>query len=477
MLSILVLMPLFAVIILNLPVGRFMRRISFVFAAMLFLVQIAVAIFHNPVLPGINMDKLDAFFKISFSIDPLSFIAILSMGIVSLATLFVARCTIPDRDERFNFINLLMIASIGMSGIVMVKDLFSLYVFMEVVSVSSFILIAFHKDRHSLEGAFKYIMQSAIATVLMLSSVALIIIAAGDTSFDSVKTAALASRPDPVLILATGLYVCGLFIKGGLVPFHGWLPDAYSAASSSVSILLAGIVTKVCGIYTIMRVVVSAFGYNPSVNQILMFIGTVSIVVGALAALGQSNFKRMLAYSSISQIGYIIVGLGTGTALGMIGAAFHFFNHAIFKSLLFVNSAAVEEATGTVDMERLGGLSDRMPVTGTTSVVGLLSACGIPPLAGFWSKLIIIVALWQAGDVAYAAIAVLASALTLAYLLSMQRRVFFGKLAQGLEEIRESCPTVQTAAIALALITLGVGIFFPFMFNNLISPVKDIFLK
>jgi multicomponent Na+:H+ antiporter subunit D len=226
-----------------------------------------------------------------------------------------------------------------------------------------------------------------------------------------------------------------------------------------------------------MRVVVSAFGYNPSVNQILMFIGTVSIVVGALAALGQSNFKRMLAYSSISQIGYIIVGLGTGTALGMIGAAFHFFNHAIFKSLLFVNSAAVEEATGTVDMERLGGLSDRMPVTGTTSVVGLLSACGIPPLAGFWSKLIIIVALWQAGDVAYAAIAVLASALTLAYLLSMQRRVFFGKLAQGLEEIRESCPTVQTAAIALALITLGVGIFFPFMFNNLISPVKDIFLK
>ncbi|MDD5136967.1 MAG: proton-conducting transporter membrane subunit, partial [Candidatus Omnitrophica bacterium] len=264
---------------------------------------------------------------------------------------------------------------------------------------------------------------------------------------------------------------------GGLVPFHGWLPDAYMAAPAPVSILLAGIVTKAAGIYTMIRIVTTLFPYNQAVNSVIMLIGTISIFVGAIAAIGQDNFKRMLAYSSISQVGYIILGLGAGTGLGIAGAVFHLFNHSVFKSLLFVNSAVVEKETGTCSMNEMGGISQKMPVTGTTSVIAFLSTCGMPPLSGFWSKLIIVVALWQAGHHVYSALAVIASVITLAYFLSMQRRVFFGKLKAGLENIKDADRGVLGVSIILAAVIVGVGVFFPFVYTTLISPVKEILIR
>jgi multicomponent Na+:H+ antiporter subunit D len=206
----------------------------------------------------------------------------------------------------------------------------------------------------------------------------------------------------------------------------------------------------------------------------LLFIGAISAMLGAFLALGQKDFKRMLAFSSISQIGYIMMGFATGTALGLIGAAFHFFNHSVFKSLLFLNSGAVEQATGTRNFEKLGGLASKMPITGTTSVLGLLSTAGIPPLAGFWSKVVIIIALWQAGYHFYSMIAVFASVITLAYLLSLQRNVFFGKLKEGLEEVHEVKPVFYWPALIMAFITVSCGIFFPFVINKLILPVNSL---
>jgi multicomponent Na+:H+ antiporter subunit D len=192
--------------------------------------------------------------------------------------------------------------------------------------------------------------------------------------------------------------------------------------------------------------------------------------------MGQTDFKKMLAYSSISQIGYIILGLGCGTALGIIGAVFHLFNHSIFKTLLFVNSAAVEEQSGTTDMNKLGGLQEKMPVTNATSLIAFLSTAGVPPLAGFWSKLLIVIALWQSGFYTYASIAVIASVLTLAYLLIMQRKVFFGKLADGLQNVQEAGFGINLAASILAIITIVVGVLFPFIFNSVIMPIGN-FIK
>jgi multicomponent Na+:H+ antiporter subunit D len=214
---------------------------------------------------------------------------------------------------------------------------------------------------------------------------------------------------------------------------------------------------------------VRVVGLNPHLTEVLLFIGAFSIVAGALAALGQKDLKRMLAYSSISQMGYIVASLATGTVLGVTAALFHFFNHAVFKSQLFVNAAAVEAQTGTRDMDKLGGLAEKMPVTGTTSVIAALSTAGVPPLAGFWSKLLIIIALWLTGHYVYAVIALLASVLTLAYFLSMQRRVFFGKLLIGLENVREGAFGLVAPAVILSGVTIGVGLVFPLFIRMLLK--------
>lgn len=473
--SLLILVPLLGIIILNLMFKIAMRKIAFRFALALFSLQLLIAVFHRGFYNV--QDQFSSFFTVNLSVDSLTFVMLVCIEIVCLASLFVARYTLTDVNQRFNFINLLILSSIGMNGIVMTRDIFSLYVFLEIAAVSSFVLIAFRRGRAALEGAFKYIILSAVATILMLTAIALLLLASGDTSFAAVHQAIVQSQNSRMILFAVGIFVSGLFIKAGLVPFHGWLPDAYFAAPAPAAVLLAGIVTKVCGVYTLIRLVTSVFGFNAHLNHILLFVGAISVLIGALAALGQKDLKRMLAYSSISQVGYIILGLGSGTGLGLAGAVFHFFNHAIFKSLLFVNAAAVGEELVTTDMEKMGGLSSKMPITAATSVAGMLSAAGVPPFAGFWSKLIIIMALWQSGNFMYAVIAVLAGVLTLAYLLMMQRKVFFGKLKEGLENIKEANLGLSLVSIILAAITIGAGIFFPVVFTNLFEPVRGVLLR
>ena len=462
-----ILIPLFAVILLNLPLRRLMIRSAFWLVLALSLAQVffALRLGLNPV--NTSSTLLSSLFNFKLSADTLSLVLLLSIGIVSIAGLLSARYVMKSEGSLFLFSNMLLLIAAGMNGVVLVRDIFSLYIFLEITAVASFILIAFYKDIEALEGAFKYIILSGFATALMLVAIALLVLLSGTTDFAGLSVALKASPHPRFIMLALLLFMGGLLIKAGLMPFHGWLPDAYSSAPAPVSVLLAGIVTKTAGVYTLMRIMISVFSFNHSVNAVLMAVGTISIVLGALAALGQTDLKRMLAYSSISQVGYIILGLGCATPLAIAGAIFHIFNHAIFKTLLFVNSTAVEAQAGTRDMSRMGGLAQKMPVTGTTSVLASLSAAGIPPLAGFWSKLIIVIALWASGNHAYAMIAVLASLLTLAYFLYMQRMSFFGKLSAEFNNIKEAGWPVTLASVMLGSIIIAVGLFFPFMFSSL----------
>jgi len=462
MFSLLILIPLLSVIILNLSFGRLMRKTAFSLCLALFVVQILLVLL--PISGG-----FEPIFKFNLIVDDLSRVVLFCIGIVLSSALFVGEHLIKDDDQRFNFLNLLLIALAGMNGVVMVKDVFSLYVFLEITAVASFVLISLYRDRDALEAAFKYFVLSAIASVLMLSSIAILLLFSGDTGFSAINAAIITSQHSRLIMLAMGLFICGLFIKGGLMPFHGWLPDAYSAAPAPVSILLAGIVTKTVGIYALIRIVTLVFVFNDPIKYLLLFVGAISIVLGALAALGQSDFKRMLAYSSISQVGYIIIGLGCGTPLGIFGAIFHLLNHAVFKTLLFVNSAAVEKETGTTDMDKMSGLAEKMPLTGITSVLAVLSTAGIPPLSGFWSKLIIIMALWISGYRIFAVIAVTASVITLAYFLSLQRRVFWGKLGKEFNNIKEPGFMLAFPALVLAFIIVAVGILFPYLAHEFIN--------
>jgi multicomponent Na+:H+ antiporter subunit D len=460
-----VLVPLAAVVLLNLPGAEFLRRRGAVVAALLGAVQAAtVAAIPAGVISRAGF--IDAFLHLNLRLTNLGLVMLLAIGLSLSAAAMVVQPMLTDARRRSNYVSVLLVCMVGMNGMVLVTDLFSLYVFLEVTSIASFILIAFSRQKHALEGAFKYIILSATATVFMLSAVALLLMMAGAVDFDSVAAALKTSGKMLPARIALGAFLCGLFIKGGLVPFHGWVLGAYSAAPAPTSVLLAGVVTKVSGIYALVRLTVSVFPPSLPLNHVLMLVGAVSIVVGALAALGQTDMKRLLAYSSISQVGYIVLGLGCGTDMAIAGAIFHVFNHAVFKSLLFVNAAAVEQRLGTTDMTRLGGLGGRMPLTSTTSVVGILSTAGIPPLAGFWSKLLIIVALWQAGFYFYAGLAVLFSVVTLAYLLVWQRRVFFGQTLPAMAGVREATGWLSVPEVVLAALTIVVGLVFPFLANT-----------
>jgi multicomponent Na+:H+ antiporter subunit D len=468
-----VLIPLIALLVANLPIGPIGKKLAYPLAIVLAAGQSLASLLvpHDLFLGPASIFGSVTF---AFTADALSLLLILCVGIVSLAALCVAFGTIKPGDDRHRFSNLLILALAGMNGAAMVRDLFSLYVFIEIVAVSSYILIAFDRERDGLEGSFKYLVLSAVATFMMLSSVALFLLTTGNTSFEGVAAGLSSHERSWQTILATALFTGGLCIKAGLVPFHGWLPDAYSSAPPAVSVLLAGIVTKTTGVYALMRLSGSVFGFGFNLDSALIAIGLLSILVGALAAIGQKDMKRMLAYSSLSQVGYIILGLGAGSPLGIAAASFHLFNHAIFKTQLFVNAAAVERQVGTRNLDEMGGLSREMPITSWSSVIAFLSAAGIPPLAGFWSKLLIVIAVWKAGQIPAAAVAVLASLITLAYFLVLQRKAFFGKPVERPNPIKEAPLWLTVPAIALALISLGIGIFFPLIFDSIILPIARI---
>jgi multicomponent Na+:H+ antiporter subunit D len=474
MLSFFITTPLIVLMILNLPFRSFMKRMVFIVGLSLALIQAVLAVLAIFGFWDIYSIPVSPMLRFNIGVDNLSLLLLLCNGIVVFITLLVSRSFIEEGEKRFNFTSLLLLSFAGVNGIALARDIFSLYVFIEVVSISSFILICFNKDRDAFEGAFKYIILSAIATIFMLTSIALIFLVSGDMSFEAVRAALDNSAHTSLVLIAIGLFLCGFFIKAGVVPFHGWLADAYTSASAPVSVYLAGVSTKAVGVYALIRIVVTVFGFDTPINKVLLFVGALSVVVGAIATLTQTDFKRMLAYSSISQVGYIAMGLGCGSELGIAGAVFHLFNHAIFKSLLFVNSAAVERRLGTTDMNRMGGLGSRMPLTSVTSVIATLSTAGIPPLSGFWSKLIIVLALWRGGHFAYAGIAVLLSVVTLAYLLGMQRKVFFGKTPPEWQGIQEAETGLTLSALVLAIITVAVGVLLPLVLNTFLLPIRGI---
>jgi proton-translocating NADH-quinone oxidoreductase chain N len=402
-----------------------------------------------------------------FRVDLVSLFLLMCVGMVSLASTLTAFTTIDD--HRASYTNLLMVMMLGLNGMLLVHDLFSLYVFLEVTGVASFVMIGMYKSTRDLEGAFKYMTLSALATIFILTGLSFLFIKAGSLSFDALSPALFSGTADGGQLLlwaALILLISGYCIKSGVAPFHSWLPDAYESADPAVSIMLAGIVTKIAGVYSLLTL--TRLFYDVAVLRItLAILGVFTIVVGAVLALAQTSFKRIAAYSSVSQMGYILLGLAAGTELGVIAALFYLFSHAAAKTALFTNAAALEKQLGTLDIDEMGGLQSRMPVTGISSVVAFLSTAGVPPFAGFWGKLLVLLALWKAGLSGYAAFALVASILTGAYFLRLQKRVFFGKLNPRWNTVNEIKGGIRVSEILLTIVTVGVGLIFPLLLKYL----------
>ncbi len=389
---------------------------------------------------------------IDLRLDPLASLMLIAVNLVGLTVGIYSVDYMRRYTDKHRYYALFLFLVAGMNGVILTGDLFNLYVFMEIAAVASYALVAFGCGHEELEASFKYAVLGTLASTFILIGVALVYGVTGTLNMAHIAARVSEIGMAPPLLFAVALFLCGFGLKAALVPFHAWLPDAYSSAPAPVSAMLSGVVSKVIGIYVVTRLIFNVFGADDDVLGVFAWLGVVSMVVGGLLATGQSDIKRLFAYSSISQVGYIVLGLGLGTPLGVVGALYHLVNHSLFKSLLFLNAGAVEYATGSRDLERLGGLNRVMPVTGATSLLASMSIAGIPPLNGFWSKLIIILACVQVGSYGFAAVAAAMSIVTLAYQLKVQRHAFFGAPTSVSAPVQR-----EPWLMAVAMVVLAAG--------------------
>lgn len=410
--------------------------------------------------------------SINLLFDNLSGLMLFMIGLLGFLVCLFSVDYMEKYGSKGNYYSLLFLMTAGMNGLVLSTDLFNVYVFLEITALASYGLVAFGLGRKALEGAFKYLMLSAVGSGLILLSITLIFGFTSGLSFSAVRDGFQALNNPFATGLCVALFLAGFGLKTGLVPFHAWMPDAYADAPATLPAISSGLIIKVSGVYAMARIFFNVFGRTMAFVP-MIYLGMISIVAGAILALGQNNLKRMLAYSSISQVGYIVAGLGTGMPLGIIAGIFHLFNHSMFKPLLFLNAGAIENATGTVNLDEMeGGLGRNMPVTATTSTIASLAAAGVPPLNGFWSKLLIVMALIQLRMFFFAFIAIFISVLTLWYLLLFQRRTFFGKPSAKWEKVTEASSWMRVPMITLAIICILTGLAFPLFLRTWIEPAS-----
>jgi multicomponent Na+:H+ antiporter subunit D len=398
-------------------------------------------------------------------LDGLTVLFLLAVNVVAFLCTVYSVSYMEHYTDKAKYTTLFLLMVAGLNGVVVSGDLFNVFVFFEITAIACYALVAYGVEAEELEASFKYQVLGGVASSFILLGIALFYWHTGTLNLADGAHVLSRKGGNPAVVFVGGLLFVGFGLKGALMPFHAWLPDAHPSAPAPVSAMLSGVVIKVLGVYAICRVFFNVLGATPALLAVLLVLGVVSMTAGVLLALGQWDFKRLLAYHSISQMGYIVIGIGLGTPLGILGGLFHLVNHTVFKSLLFLNAGSVEYATGTRNLKRLGGLNRKMPVTGQTSMIASFSIAGLPPFNGFWSKLLIVIACVQAGHPLIAGWAVLGSILTLASFLKVQRYAFWGDLRETWARVREAPAAMCAAMVALAILCVAMGIL-------LIPPVK-----
>ena len=364
------------------------------------------------------------------------------------------------------YYSLILLSSIGMILIAYSTDLVMLLVSWELMSIPTYALAAFSKrDPISNEAAIKYFLFGALSSAILVVAIGLVYGITGSTNI-GVALLAFVNLPQnlvPVGLLAIALFVAGFGFKMGLVPFHMWLPDAYEGAPTTIGALLAA-GTKKAGFAAAIRVIVlGMFVLNLDWTIILAIIAIFTMTLGNLGALVQRSVPRILAYSSIAQAGYIMIGLALApySDQALTGSLFHIMNHAVMKSAAFIAAAAVATALAGYSLERYRGLGRRMPITAIAFSISLLALAGVPPLNGFWSKLVIFGAAINTGETVWwgpylAIAAVLNSALSLGYYAWIMRKMY---MEEGPDMSRVKEPRSMIAVLVFAMIFMvGFGI-------------------
>lgn len=383
---------------------------------------------------------------IEYQIDALNAFMILLVCVIALIIAIYSKRSIvqerPKKEVHFYCVYLLLF--VGLLGMLTTGDMFNLYVFLEISSLTAYALIGIGDEKAAF-SAFKYVVVGTIGACFYLVGVGYLYIITGSLNMAQLAGLLPALSDSNVVLVAGVFFTIGMGIKMGLFPLHTWLPGAYTHAPSAVSAYIAPLMTKVAA-YAIIRVMFTVFKPEFTFDklplaEILGWTAAIAIVYGSVIAITQTDFKRMLAYSSISQVGYIVLGLALGNRQGFQGALLHILNHAFMKACLFAVAGAIIYRQGTRAIEQFGFLHRKMPLTAVAFGIAALSMIGIPPTAGFFSKWYLILGAVTAHNWAFVGVILLSSLLNAVYFFKVIEHVFL-KPMRGLKD-----SAVQTMAI------------------------------
>lgn len=414
---------------------------------------------------GIQVVQLGAWpapFGITFVADLFSGIMTVLGGIIAVAVVVFSFASSDRLHERFGYYPLLLFLMMGISGSFLTGDIFNLYVWFEVMLMASFVLVALGSERAQLEGALKYVTINLASSAVFLTAVGILYSLSGTLNMAQLAVQLPHSQQPEVVTVVAMLFLVAFGIKAALFPLFFWLPASYPVAPVAITALFAGLLTKV-GVYALVRIFTLLFvqdvGYT---HALLLLLAAFTMITGVLGAASQNEFRRILSFHIISQIGYMVMGLALFTPLALAGAIFYIMHHIIVKANLFLISGVVHRLQGSYALKNLGGLYRSHFGLGVLFLIPAMSLAGIPPLSGFWAKFTLIRASLEENQPVIALVALVVSLLTVFSMTKIWSEVFWKDRPETTPEPVSLSTTVHLQlylpVVALAAITVVIGL-------------------
>ena len=411
------------------------------------------------------------FLNLSFGLylDTISFFLSLVITIVSFAACLYSVKYMEGKPGQSTYYSNLLLFMCGMIGVVYAANLVQFYVFWELMLIPSFFLVTFWGESEKRRNiGFKYFLFTHAGAVCILLAIATVYTYTGTFELISLAQPPIIGKlPLNLVPLVFGLFLFGFTVKIAVFPVHTWLPDTHSEAPSPISAMLSGAMLK-CGVYAILRILLGSFGQiMAGASDILAILAVISMFYGGIMALTQTDIKRLLAYSSISQMGYIFFGLSTVALYnyGFKGGLFHAMNHALCKGLLFLIAGAIIHQTHTRNINELGGLAKKMPLTAVIAILASLSLAGAPPLAGFWSEGLLIKGAVYSGKELIALIASLTTVITAGYYMRFIWKIFLGPTKGDMKYIKDEGMVIHTPILFLFALVIVLSLGHAYIFD------------
>lgn len=446
----------------NGPEGRW---ISVIGAGLLLAAGIVLlrAVLSEGVVAG-QMGDWPAPFGITLVADRFSAAMVAITGITGLAVSVYALADIDERLEKLGYHALFQMLLAGVAGAFLTGDIFNLYVWFEVMLIASFGLLVMGGRRQQLDSGIKYVTLNLVSTILFLSGIALLYGMTGTLNMADLNGAVREVENQGLLDVVAVMFMIAFGVKAAVFPLFFWLPASYHAPSFAVSAVFAGLLTKV-GVYALIRTFTLIFSTDPAfTHTILLWVAGLTMVTGVLGAAAMNDFRRILSFHIVSQIGYMVLGLALFTPLALAGAVFYILHHIIVKANLFLVAGVTRRIAGSTELAAIGGLYRSAPLLSLLFLVPAFSLAGFPPLSGFWAKFILVRASLDIGGYLIAGVALVVGLLTIYSMTKIWGSAFWKPHPAGFGPQLTSLPARQRRALmvpvaALAALTVAIGLF------------------